>query len=78
MKKNVLVCVEAVVWKNKFMVQFEDRRKIDMSFSWWLYVYEKKEIGIEADEDIYDLTKIGQGELLTLNGVPFCEGDWMF
>ena len=39
------------------------------------YLREKEVVAQEVYETPSDLPKIGQGELLTLNGVPFCEGD---
>ena len=63
--------------KKKYLVQFEYRQKRDICASSLLYLCEKEEFGQEVNETIYDLHKIGQGELLTINGDPVCEGDGM-
>ena len=42
------------------------------------YVFEKEEVAKEVDETISDLPKIGQGQFLTIDGDPACEGYGMF
>ena len=75
---GVTGCVQAVVGKKNYVLQFEHRQKREMSASLLSYVCEKEEVGEEVDETIYDLPKIGKGELLTIDGGPVCEGDGMF
>ena len=38
------------------------------------YVCEKEKVVKEVDETMYELPKIGQGWLLTIDGYPVCEG----
>ena len=68
MSKYVAVCVHDVVGKNKFLVIFEYCKKRDIIASSLSYIREKEDVGQEADDIIYYLSKRGQDELLTLNG----------
>ena len=72
MSKDVVGCVQSLLEKKKFVFQFEDWQKIEM------IVCEKEEVGKEADKTISDLPKRGQGELLTINWDPICEGNITF
>ena len=38
------------------------------------YVFNKEEFGKEVDKTISSLPKRGQGQLLTIDGYPVCEG----
>ena len=49
-----------------------------MSASSLSYVCNKKKVKKEVDETIFDLSKIEQGELLTINWNTVCEGDGTF
>ena len=71
-------CVQDVVGRKKFLVQFEDDQKRDISASLLSYICEKKQVVQEVHETIYDLPQRVQGELLIINGDPFCEGYNMF
>ena len=53
-------------------------QKRETSSSSLSYLYEKEEVGQELDETISDPPKIGQGELLTIDGGPVCKGYGMF
>ena len=49
-----------------------------MSASLLSYLCEKETVGKEVDETIFDVSKIEQGELLTINCNTVCEGDGTF
>ena len=68
MIKYVAVCVHDVAGKNNFLIIFEYCKKKDIIASSLSYICEKEDVGQEADDIIYYLSKIVQGELLTLNG----------
>ena len=40
--KEVSICVQAVLWKNNFLVQVKDGKKRDISAYWIPYIIEKK------------------------------------
>ena len=46
----------------------------DISDYFLYYIYKKVEVGQYVDETISDLLKRIQGELLTIDGDPVCEG----
>ena len=77
-RKEATCCIHAMVGKKKFVVQFEDGQKREMSASSLSYVCEKEEVGEEVDKTIYDLPNRGQGDLLNINGDPVCEVDGTF
>ena len=60
-------CVQAVLGKNKFLVQYEYGQKKEMSSSYLLYLCEKEEVGQEAYETTSDLPQKEQGEWLTIH-----------
>ena len=49
-----------------------------MSVSSLSYVFKKKRVKKEVDETIFDLSKIEQGEFLTINWNIVSEGDGTF
>ena len=73
MSEQVVGYVQAVLSESKFVVQFEDVQKREISAFSVPYVCEKQQFGKEEDKTIYDLPKRGQGELLTFNGGPVCK-----
>ena len=52
MRKDVVGCVQAVVGKKNFLVQFEDVKKKEMSSCSLLYLCSKDEVCLEMDEPI--------------------------
>ena len=54
-RKEVVGCVQDVVGKKNFLVQFEDGQNKYMSDSSLFYICEKEEVFQEADETISDL-----------------------
>ena len=48
-----------MVGKKNFVVQFEYKQNIEMSASLLPYVYEKEEVGLDVDETVSGLPKIG-------------------
>ena len=70
--------VQAVVGKKKFLVQFKDGQRREMSSCLLLYVCSEEDIGQEVNETISDLPPKGEGELLTIVRDPVDEGDHMF
>ena len=60
MLKGVVVCVQYVVWKNKFLVQFKYGQNRDMSASPLQYLCLKYEVGQEVNDTISDFPKKGQ------------------
>ena len=73
--KEVLGIVQDVAGKKKFVVEFEDGQKKEMSSSSLSCVSQKQDFDEEVDKTTSDIPKIVQGELLNINGGPFCEGD---
>ena len=71
--KEVVVCVQDIVGKNKLLVKFEYGQKRYISASFLLYLFSKEEVGEEVDETIFEPTKRLQGEFLTINGYPVGE-----
>ena len=61
-------CVHAVVGKKKFLVQFEDGKKKEISSSSLVFLSLKEEA--EMDEPLSHSPKNKQGELLTIDGDP--------
>ena len=72
MSKDVVVCVQSVLEKKKFVVQFEDGQKREMSDSSLSCVCEKDQVGKEADKTISGIPKRVKGGLLTINWYTFC------
>ena len=72
-RKEVVGCVQAVIGNNKYLLQFKDRQKREMSSHSLSYVCSKEEVGQEVDEPISDLPPKEQGELLTIDGDPVVE-----
>ena len=68
MRKEVMGCVQSIVGKNKFLVQFEDGQKKDINSSSLVFLSLKE--GVEMDEPIPYLPKKEQGGFLTINGDP--------
>ena len=64
MRKEVVGCVQDVVGKKKFPVQFEDGQKKEISSSLLVYLSSKEEV--EMDEPISCSPQKEQGELLTI------------
>ena len=71
-------CVQAVLGNKKFVVQFENFQKREMSASSLSYVCEKEGVVKDVDKTISGLSKIEQVELLTINWNTVCEGDGTF
>ena len=61
-------CVHAVVGKKKFLVQFEDGQKKEISSSSLVLLSLKEEV--EMDEPLAHSPKNKQGEFLTIDGDP--------
>ena len=78
MIKEVMVCVQAVVGNNKILFKFLGGHKKDISASLLSCLYSKDEVFKKAYYTIYDLTKILQRRILSIDGNPVCEGDYMF
>ena len=53
-RKEVVGCVQSVMGKKKFLVQFEDGKKREMSSCLLVYVCSKHEVHLEMDEPISD------------------------
>ena len=78
MRREVVGRVQYGVGKNNFSVLFKYGKKKDISDSSLSYICEKEEVDEEVHKTIYDFPEIGQGELLTTNDDPLCEGDGNF
>ena len=63
-----MVCVQSVLFKKKFLVQFEDGHKKEISSSSLVCLSSKEEV--EMDEPISHLPQKEEGGLLTINGDP--------
>ena len=70
MRKYVVGCVHAVVVKKKFLVQFKDGIKRDISSSLLSYLCSKKEVCLYTYEPISNLPEKEQGELLNIDEDP--------
>ena len=68
MSKEVLICVQILVWKNKFLVQFKDIQKKKKSSSSIVILSSKDEV--EMDEAISHSPKKEKGELSIIVGDP--------
>ena len=66
--------VQSVLGNKKFLFKFENGQKRYMSASSLSCFCKKKRVKKEVDETIIDLSKIEQGELLTINWNTVCEG----
>ena len=66
--KEVVGCVQIVVGEKKFIFQFEDGQKKNISSSSLVFLSLKKEV--DMDEAISHSPKKEQGELLTIVGYP--------
>ena len=75
-RKEVVGCVHSVVGKKKFLIQFEDGKKKEISSSSFVFLSSKEEV--EMDEPISHFPEKEQGELLTINGDPEVEEPCMF
>ena len=53
MRKEVVVCVQSMLFKKNFLVQFEDGHKKEISSSSLVFLSSKEEV--EMDEPITDL-----------------------
>ena len=67
-RKDVVGCVQCVVSKKRFLVQFEYGKKKYMSAYSLSYLCKKEEVGQEEDDNKSDHPKKQQGELLTIDG----------
>ena len=52
--KEVVGCVQSLLGKNKFLVQFKYIQKRDMGYCLIMYVCSKEEVGHEANKPISD------------------------
>ena len=68
MRKEVVVCVQSLVGKKKFLVQFEDGQKKEISYYLLVFLSSKKEV--EMDEPISHLLEKEQVKLLNIDGDP--------
>ena len=78
MKKEVVVCFQALVYNKKFMVTFEDGQKREMSSFSLLYLCQKEEFCLDMEEPISDLTPKEQDKLLTVDEDSSFEEAHMF
>ena len=78
MSKQVVVCIQDVVGKNKFLVKFEDGHNRYIIASQCSHIFSKYQVFQEVDYTISDLPKILQGGILTIDGDPFYEGYYSF
>ena len=67
MRKEVVGCVQSVVGKKKFLLQFEDEQKKGISSSSLVFLISKEEV--DMDEPILHLPEKEEGELLTIMGI---------
>ena len=56
--KDMVVCVQAVVGNNNFLIKFEGGQQRDISASFISCLLSKDEVCQEVDDTIYDLPKI--------------------
>ena len=68
MRKEVVVCVQSLVGKNKLLFIFEHGKKKEISFSSLVLLSSKEEVYM--DETISHSPEKQQGELLTIVGDP--------
>ena len=68
------VCGREEEFCSTIWVCSEERYELFFTFS----VFEKEEVDKEVDETISDLPTTVQGELLNIDGDPFCEGYGIF
>ena len=68
MSKEVVKCVQDVVRKKKFLVQFQYGKKKEISYNLLLILSLKEEF--EMDEPLSYSTKKEQGEILAIVGDP--------
>ena len=66
MRKEVVGYVHSVVGKKKFLFQFEDGQKKEISSYLLLFLSSKEEV--DRDEPISHLPQKEEGKLLTING----------
>ena len=71
-------CVQAVVGKKKFLFQFEDGQKKEMSSFSLSYLCSKEKACLETEDPILYPPPKEQGELLTIDGYPVVEEPCMF
>ena len=57
-RKEMMGCVQDVLWKNKLIFKFEDGKKGEIGSSSLSYLCEKEEFGQEVDETISDILKL--------------------
>ena len=69
-------CVQAVVGKKRFLVQFEDGQKKEMSYCSLVFLCSKEEV--EMDEPLSNSPEKGQGEFCIIDGNPEVEEPCMF
>ena len=68
MRKEVVGCVQSVVWKNKFLFLFEYWQKKEIGSCLLVYLNETEEV--EMEESITLSPGIEEGVPLTINGDP--------
>ena len=78
MRKEVVGCFQAVMGNKKFLVQFEDGQKREISFFPLLYVCSKEDVCIEMDDPISDHNPKKQGDLLTIDRDPVVAEAFVF
>ena len=73
LSKEVVECVQYVVGKKKFLFQFRDGHKKDMSSVSLSYAFTEEEVCRDMDGSISYLYQKEQGQLLTIDGETFVE-----
>ena len=66
-RKEVMDCVQDVIGKNKYLVQYLNRQKREMSYYFLVYVCSEGKVGQDVDESIYDIPQKLQGGLLSID-----------
>ena len=78
MRKDLLFCVQSMLGKNKFLVQFKYGQYRYISASFLTHVCSKQEVGQEVDENISDPPSKIKCKFLAIHGDPVGEGYGMF
>ena len=78
MSKEVVGCVQFLVWNNNLLIQFEYGKKKDISYCFLVNVCSKEEVCLEVDEPISILPQKEQGQFLTIYGYTDVEEPCMF
>ena len=77
MRNQVVVYVQYMVVKYNFLAQLKDVQKIYVGYFSLVHVCYEQEVGREANEPIYVLSKT-LCELLTIDGNPVDEGLFIY